>query len=155
MIREMISDIKERKYFVGKYSDIVFYATDHFLEREMERSDISPKEFETMLNKIAKELDNEGYDSDIYLFYVKEFQQGFILKWQPEIMKVLLITYLPRYKKDSSKNKTKRIIIESYNDIIEYYFDKIKDYLWIDKDINESKPARGVNCDFMIDVTIL
>ena len=158
ILKNIINDLNEKRYFIGNYNDLKFVATQHFLDREMERSDISPDEFEKMLKKISKELVNNDYDMDTYLFYVKEFEQGFILKYNPENKKVILITYLPRKRKSSSKNKTKRVILESKieaDKLIEKYYDLIKDYLWEDE-LNENDVLiPGKNIDFIIDVNII
>jgi hypothetical protein len=153
MIKEIIYSINEKRYYMGKYNDIDFYVSDHFLEQELKRSDITPNEFEDMMKLISKELKSDkNYDDAEYLFFIKKYQQGFILHWIPEKNRVNLITYLPR-KKSTPKDGTKKIIIENYDSLLENYFDKIKKYLWIDENIKI--PKRGINTDFSIDVTIL
>jgi hypothetical protein len=160
IIKKILNDINtinEKRFFVGNYNGIKFLSTEHFLNREMERSDLSPNDFEKMLKKISNELINNNYEKDTYLFYIKEFEQGFILNYDPENKKVILITYLPRNRKSSSKNKTKRVILESKleaDKLIEKYYDLIKNYLWEDENSSE-KLITGKNVDFMIDVNII
>ena len=154
MIKDLVNRIiNEKKWFIKEINGIKIFATDHSLEREMERNDLTPDDFFLLLKKIVNEINSdENYDDGTYLFFSKSLNQGVILELKNNRKRINIITYLPRGKQNA-KSGTKKVVIESYKDLAENYFNELKDYFWIDK-VKENMKY-GEDYLFDIDVTIL
>jgi len=150
MIKELINHLKEsyKQEILGW--KVIF--KQHSLERDLQRVELSPNEFENLLKKTIIFFDNckKCLDSE-YLIYSREKEQGFIIELNKENQSIKLITILPPKRQLISNKeawKTQKIFIEK----LDKFYDKdLTEYAILNDNIFRVDEAnKWISCEYPI-----
>jgi len=152
MLKELLEEIKNNDYKILTYNKWEVYYSSHSIDRDLERVNLSPDEFEKLLKKTIIFFDTCGkcINSE-YLIYSREKEQGFIIDMFKDKEKFKVITILPPKRQLISNRtswKTQKIFLEEFDN---FYNKDLMEYAILNNNIFRIDEAnKWISCDFPI-----
>lgn len=146
-------------YILEKNSEVIFkykgkkvIVTKHSTLRQIERSDLTQNQIETIYKRSIDKLLSLSNTFGPYLFFSKSLNQGIVVDYREDYKEkdnekhLIIITFLPRGKQ-KSKSGTEKLFLERYVDLEENcsthlsqeflnYMNEISDYIEKDDEGN-------------------